>query len=299
MSQFTQQMSGKTVLITGANAGIGKATALGIAKLGTTVVMVSRDRQRGVAARAEIIQHSGNDQIELLVADLASLDAVRRLAHEFQARHDTLHVLINNAGVFKAERTLTPDGIETMFAVNHLAPFLLTNLLLDTLKHSTPARIITVSSGAQSFGNMYFDDLNANRSFGAQRRYAQSKLANVLFTYELARRLAGSGVTANVFEPGFVNTNMPQQIRGALSLFVRLAQPWMSTPDQAAQTAIYLASSPNVQDVSGKFWSSKQKPVSSSKLSYDPAVAHRLWQISEQMVGLDRVPESSATRLAV
>lgn len=279
-------MEHKTILVTGATDGIGKATALGLAKQGAHTIVVGRNQTKGEATIAEIKRVSGNAKVDLLVTDFASLAQVRQLATEINTRYARLDVLINNAGVFAGERSESAEGFELMFAVNHLAPFLLTNLLLGLLKRSAPARIITVSSGAQAFGTIDFDDLNAKRSFGAQRRYGQSKLANVLFTYELARRLAGTGVTANVLEPGFVATNMPGTIPGLGGLLVQLARPMMRTPEQGAQTSIYLASSPELTNVSGKFFDAKQVERRSSRQSYDQAAAQRLWRESERLTGL-------------
>jgi NAD(P)-dependent dehydrogenase (short-subunit alcohol dehydrogenase family) len=207
-------MRGKICMVTGASSGIGKATALGLAKLGATVVMICRDSGRGQAALEEIKAESGNASVELMLADLASQSAIRQLAADYERTHNTLHVLVNNAGIITPQRTLTVDGIEQNFAVNHLAYFMLTLLLLNMLKASTPARIINVTSPAESFGKINFADLMAEQKFNAMVVYAQSKLANVLFTYELARQLAGKGVTVNCLSPGAVQTNIFNDLGG-------------------------------------------------------------------------------------
>ncbi len=224
-------------MVTGANGGMGKEIARELAKMGATVVMVSRDLGRGEAARAEVQAQSGNDAVELLLADLSSLQSIRHLVQEFMARHTRLHVLVNNVGVTLPRRSVTVDGLETVFATNHLAPFLLTNLLLPVLKASAPARVVTVSSAAHSMGKINFEDLQSEQRYREIRVYNQSKLASMLFSYELARRLAGTGVTANVLEPGFVKTNMAVPFPFSLFSAMRVSAV------QGAQPAIYLASS--------------------------------------------------------
>src|SRR5579883_2219059 len=210
MSSSQKSMQGKICLITGATSGIGKATALGLARMGATVVMVGRDRARSEAVQSEIKARSGNSAVDLLIADLSSQASIRQLVRDFQQRYPQLHVLINNAGVYMLTRKETVDGLEMTFAVNYLAPFLLTNLLLDTLKASAPARIINVSSAAHEQGYLNLDDLQSRQGFPLMRAYGQSKLALLMLTYALARRLEGTGVTANALHPGFVATSIGQ-----------------------------------------------------------------------------------------
>lgn len=272
-------------MVTGANGGIGKATALGLANIGATVFMVCRSRERGEAALAEIKEQSSNEHIFLLVADLASQAEIRQLAEDFKRQHSRLHVLVNNAGIVPRKRQLTVDGFETQFAVNHLAPFLLTNLLLDVLKSSAPARIVTVASNMHRGATMDFDDLQSERSYGPVRVYCRTKLANVLFTNELARRLQGTGVSANCLHPGVVATNLLADAMGmprALKSTTRLIG---SSPDKGARTSIYLAASPEVEGISGKYFVG-QKAVESSKVSYDEKVASRLWRVSAELTGI-------------
>ncbi len=277
-----ESMRGKIVLVTGANAGIGKATALALAKKGATVVMVSRNRARGEMAAEEVIARSGNPSVELLVADLSSQDAVRKLAHDFLARRERLDVLINNAGVYMPKRALTADGLETMFATNYLAPVLLTNLLLPALKAAAPSRIVNVSSGAQAMGRIDFADLRGARRSRGMRGYARSKLALIIWSYELARRLSGTGVTVNALEPGLVATKLP----GRISPFVALIRPFMTTPEEGARTSVLLATSPRAASYNGNFFSSKGAPIRSTRQSYDPAVAKRLWDETASLVGV-------------
>ena len=274
-------------MVTGANGGMGKEIARELAKMGATVVMVSRDLGRGEAARAEVQAQSGNDAVELLLADLSSLQSIRHLVQEFMARHTRLHVLVNNVGVTLPRRSVTVDGLETVFATNHLAPFLLTNLLLPVLKASAPARVVTVSSAAHSMGKINFEDLQSEQRYREIRVYNQSKLASMLFSYELARRLAGTGVTANVLEPGFVKTNMAVPFPFSLFSAMRVSA------EQGAQPAIYLASSPDVEGVSGKYFSHKGVAAKSSKVSYDESIARRLWQISAELTLLPTDLQSS------
>jgi len=277
-----ESMRGKIVMVTGANAGIGKATALALAKQGATVVMVSRNRARGEMAAEEVIARSGNASVELLVADLSSQDSVRRLARDFLARYERLDVLVNNAGVYMPRRQRTADGLETMFATNYLAQVLLTNLLLPALKAAAPARIVNVASGAQAMGRIDFADLQGEKRYRGMRAYAQSKLALIIWTYELARRLSGTGVAVNALEPGIVATKLP----GRISPLVALIRPFMTTPEQGARSSVLLASSPRAASYTGNYFSSKGVPIRSRHQSYDRRVAQRLWDETARLVGV-------------
>jgi NAD(P)-dependent dehydrogenase (short-subunit alcohol dehydrogenase family) len=287
MSQVNTDMQGKICLVTGANSGIGKETALGLAQMGATVVMVSRDRARGEAVQNEIKAQSGNEAVDLLLADLSSQQSIRQLAENFRQRYSQLHVLINNAGVVMLKRRETVDGLEMTFAVNQLAPFLLTNLLLDTLKASAPARIVNVSSESHEAGFIRMDDLQSKHNYRFMRVYGQSKLALVLFTYELAHRLEGTGVTANCLHPGFVATNIGQRGVGPITRrIVNLIFSRMGiSPVEGAKTSIYLASSPDVEGVTGKYFV-KCKPRQSAPISYDESLQRQLWEESAKLVQL-------------
>jgi NAD(P)-dependent dehydrogenase (short-subunit alcohol dehydrogenase family) len=280
MAAVDETMKGKVCLVTGATSGIGLATAEALAARGATVVLVGRDPEKTARSAARIREAA----VECLLADLSSQAEVRRLAHDFQTRHDRLHVLVNNAGAAFTTRTESVDGIELTFALNHLAYFLLTNLLLDTIKASAPARIVNVASGAHTVVKAIdFDDLQASRKkYGSFRVYGHSKLANLLFTRELARRLEGTGVTANAMHPGLVATNfgakMPAVVRTVFRLF---GLP----PEKGARTVVYLATSPEVEGVSGRYFY-KQKEAKTSAGALDAEAARRLWQISETMTGL-------------
>jgi NAD(P)-dependent dehydrogenase (short-subunit alcohol dehydrogenase family) len=279
-------MAGKTILVTGGTGGIGKATAAGLARLGARVGIVGRDRRRAEAAAADIRRGTEASVVDPFVAEMSSQAEVRRLAAEVLDRYPRLDVLVNNVGGYWDTRHTTADGLEHTFAVNHLAPFLLTNLLLDRLEASAPARIVTVSSGAQAMGRIDFDDLQAERKYQGQRAYNQSKLANVMFTYELARRLAGTGVTANVLHPGVVRTGFGAGEMGRLQrMLVPIVRPFMRTPERGAATSVYLASSPEVEGVTGRYFVDS-KPKRSAERSYDTEVAERLWTISARLVGL-------------
>ena len=284
--QSAPSMAGKTCLVTGANQGIGKETAIGLAQRGATVVITSRDRARGEAAINEIKQRTGNEDVSLMPVDFASLASIRQFAADFLAAHTQLHVLVNNAGAYNATRTLTADGFETTFGVNHLGYFLTTKLLLDAIKASAPARIVSVSSAAHARATMSFDDLHGERSYGGFGAYGRSKLANVLFTYELARNLEGTGVTANCLHPGVVRTGFGKNnsgiVRGFFAVFQTLGQPFLLTPEKGAQTSIYLASSPEVEGVTGKYFA-KSREIPSNAASQDREAASRLWELSEQM----------------
>jgi len=278
-------MDKKICLVTGANRGIGKATAMGLAKMNATVVMVCRNRKLGKITQKEIIDESGNPNVDLMIADLSSMTSVRQLADQFKERYSYLHVLIHNAGVAKKDFTLTEDGFEITFAVNHLAPFLLTNLLLDTLKTSAPARVISVSSMVHKWGEMNFNDLMGAEDYDMDRVYNQTKLANILFTYELSRRLAGTGVTANSLEPGMTVTDFGREYTGFKAFMSRVWRIFMKSPEEGAETSIYLASSPELIEISGQHFVDKQ-PVKSSKDTYNLEIARRLWDVSIELTTL-------------
>ena len=282
-------MDARVCMVTGANRGIGKATALGLARMNATVVMVCRDRGRGEAALAEIKAESGNQAVDLLIADLASQASLCQLVSDFKDRYQQLHVLVNNAAIFRSKRTVTPDGIETCFAVNYLAPFMLTNLLLDSLKASAPARVVNVSGSYHRKATIDFDDLMCEKTYSALRANNQAKLALILFTYELARRLEGTGVTANCLHPGAVATDFAEtdpDMSPFLRLVYKLLKLFFVSPEQGAETSVYLASSPEVEGVTGKYYEQMVETPSSPE-SYDVAVAKRLWQVSTELAGLN------------
>ena len=269
-------MTGKTVLVTGGTSGIGKATALGFAGMGAQVAITGRDRRRTEDSAGEI-RAAGGGQVDVFVADLSSQAEVRRLAAEVLQRYRRIDVLINNVGGFWNTRHVTADGLERTFALNHLAPFLLTNLLLDRLSQSAPSRVIMVSSNAQALGRIDFDDLQGEHSYSGSRAYDQSKLANVLFTYELARRLSRSSrpgqaaVTANALHPGVVNTSFGAEDPASVQrVFVPFLRPLMKTPAQGAATSIHLASAAELSHVTGQYFANS-KPKKSSQRSYDEA----------------------------
>jgi retinol dehydrogenase-14 len=278
-------MAGRTVLVTGGTGGIGRATAMGLATLGAHLAITGRDRARTEGA-ARQIRAAGGGQVDVFVADLSCQRDVRRLAGEVLQTYPRLDVLVNNVGGYWNTRHVTPDGFEHTFALNHLAPFLLTNLLLDRLKHSAPARVVTVSSNAHTTGEIDFDDLQGEHSYSGSRAYSQSKLANVLFIYELVRRLQSSAVTANALHPGVVNTSFGAEDPGSLQrLIIPFARSFLKAPEQGAATSIHLASSPDLEQVTGRYFANS-KLKRSSKRSYDEATAARLWQVSTDLVGL-------------
>jgi retinol dehydrogenase 14 len=286
MPDATRPMAGKSVLITGGTGGIGRATAVGLAALGARVAITGRDLPRAASVAAEIRGTTGNPEVTPFAADLSSQVEVRRLAATVLDAYPRLDVLINNVGGSWATRHVTADGLERTFAVNHLAAFLLTDLLLERLKASAPARIVTVSSAAQASGAINFDDLQSERDYSERRAYPQAKLASVMFTYELARRLEGTGVTANVLHPGVVNTAFGAEDPGLIfKVLVPFMRPFMKTPAKGAATSIFLASSPDVQGASGQYFAgSRARP--SSQASYDVAAAARLWEVSAGLAGL-------------
>ncbi len=281
-------MKGKTVLITGGNAGIGLAAAIDLARQGGEVVIVSRNAEKGEEALKQVAAVASGPAPAMLQADLASFKQVRQLAQTFMDRYPKLDVLINNAGAFFSEYGETEDGIERQFAINHLAPFLLTNLLLERLKACAPARIVNVASRAHYRGYINFDDIGFKQHYdGFLKAYSQSKLANVLFTKELARRLEGTGVTANCLHPGVVGTSIAQkESKGIYRLGWALMRPFMMSPADGAKTTIYLASSPEVETLTGEYFDKcKSKPASAKALNEE--TARHLWDLSEQMTGLN------------
>ena len=279
MNNHDSNIQGKVAIVTGANSGIGRVTAEGLALRGASVVMVCRDRARGAAAQSEIKATSGNDSVELMICDMASQKSIRAFAEEFKRTHDRLDVLVNNAGVYIRKRTVTEDGIETTFAVNHLAYFLLTESLLDLIERSGPARIINVASDAHAYGRIDFDNLQGEKKYSGMRAYANSKLANILFTYELARRLKSARVTANCLHPGAVATNIFRSLPKPIEALIKLVT---LSPEKGAETSIYLASSPEVEGLTGKYFVKKTATKSSSE-SYNEEVARRLWDESARL----------------
>jgi len=279
-------MRGRTVLVTGGTGGIGRATAEGLARLGARVGIVGRDRSRAEQAAGEIRRSVDHGVVDVFTADLSAQSEVRRLADEVLAAYPRLDVLVNNVGGYWAHRHATADGLEHTFALNHLAPFLLTNLLLDGLAAGAPSRVVTVSSGAQAMGRIDFGDLQGMHGHNGQHAYNQSKLANVLFTYELARRIQGTGVTANVLHPGVVRTAFGQEDSGRwMRLMLPVVRPFMRAPGRGAETSVYLASSPEMEGVSGRYFVNSA-PKRSSARSYDQETARRLWAVSAELTGL-------------
>jgi NAD(P)-dependent dehydrogenase (short-subunit alcohol dehydrogenase family) len=287
-------MKDRVCLVTGASRGIGRETALALAQKGATVVLVCRDKARGEAVAEEVRAQRGGGAVELLLADLSSQDDIRKLAAAFKAKHDRLHVLVNNAGAIFMRRELTKDGLEATFAVNHLAYFLLTELLLDVLEESAPSRVVNVSSTVHHKGTIAFDDLQGARGYGGMRAYAQSKLANVLFTNALARRLAGKNVTVNSLHPGVIGSNFLRSNGGIYKVAMALASPFMMTEKDGAETTIYLATSPEVDGVTGKYFV-KKKTARSSRESLDEDVQERLWKVSSELTLARGAPAASAT----
>jgi NAD(P)-dependent dehydrogenase (short-subunit alcohol dehydrogenase family) len=270
-------LDGRTCLVTGANSGLGKETALALAAMKANVVMVCRSKRKGEAARAEIEKKTGNASVDLLLSDLSSLGDVRSLVAEVRSRYGKLHVLVNNAGLFSFSGK-TVDGFETTSAVDYLAPFLLTNLLLELLRSSAPSRIVNVSSIGHFGGHIDLDAIQRGGGPSGWGGYANAKLALVMFTYELARRLQGTGVTANCLHPGGVATNI-WRIPPAL------VRPFMKSAKEGAETQVYLASSPDVEGVTGKYFDDKAEKRSAEE-SYDEEKALALWDATSKLVGL-------------
>lgn len=278
----------KVIAVTGANSGMGKAASAELAKRGATVIMLCRCKNRGEEALNEVRAISGNDSVELMICDLGSLSSIKEFCSDFKSKFNRLDVLINNAGVILPGYHETADGYELHFGVNHLGHFLLTSQLSDILTASAPARVINVSSGMHKIGKIYLDDINLKQNYTFWRAYAQSKLANVLFTYELAERMKGRGVKANCLHPGGVATNMGINRETGFGTFItRRLKPLFQTPEQGAETSVYLAVSPNVEGVTGKYFYRKN-PMPSSNRSYDRDLSKKLWDLSEEMTRQER-----------
>lgn len=285
-------VEGKTCLVTGATSGIGQETAVGLADAGAHVVICGRNPERAAQAREDVVRRSGNHRVDLLLADLSSLGGVRKLADAFLSSHPSLHVLVNNAGIVNMSRQVTEDGFEETFAVNHLAYFLLTRLLESRLREHAPARIVSVASDAHRMGSLDLSDLQSERAYAglpivsAFRVYGTSKLANILFTRELARRLAGSGVTANCVHPGPVATRLGQNNGGLGRILTGLLRPFFLTPAQGAETTLHVASAPGLSEVSGAYFAKKREAQPSAAARNDEA-ARALWEESSRLVGLE------------
>jgi NAD(P)-dependent dehydrogenase (short-subunit alcohol dehydrogenase family) len=279
-----QRMNSKICLVTGATNGIGKATALSLAQMGATVVIVGRSLEKCAAVVNEIKHISGNDAVEAIIADLSIMAEVQQVADQFKAKYQKLHVLVNNAGAAFGKRQVTSEGLEKTFALNHLGYFLLTSLLLDTLKASAPARIINVSSDAHKTAHLDFDDLQSEKGNFVFNAYGRSKLAVVVYSYELARRLTGTGVTVNVLHPGLVRTGFASNMGAIPAALINFFMRFVAlTPEQGAQTSVYLATSPEVENVTGKYWE-KSKAVPSGGATHDTTTWTRLWEVSDRMV---------------
>jgi len=277
-------MQGQTCVITGANSGIGREATRGLLALGAEVVMVCRNRDKAEDAKADVMRTTGRDKVHIVLCDLASQADIRRAAVELLERFPRIHALLNNAGLVNTERLETIDGHEATFAVNHLAPMLFTHLLKDRLITSSPSRVVTVSSGMHWRGRIDFDDLESKRGYSQFSVYSNTKLMNVLFARELARRLTGTGVVSNAMHPGFVHTNFGPQ-KGFLRLAMPLARPFMISAPQGADTMVWLASAPEAANVSGEYFL-KRKVALSSPRSKDMDLARRLWEVSAHLVGM-------------
>ena len=284
---MSAQLAGKHVMVTGATRGIGLETALGLARMGASVALVARSRDRGEACLEAVRRASTHGAPSLFLADLASLSQVRRLAADLAAALPRLDVLVNNAGALHARRRVTEEGHEMTFAVNHLAAFLVTNLLLPKLRASAPARVVTVASEAHRRARLDLDDLESERGYGGMAAYCRSKLENVLFANELARRLAGAGVTSNSLHPGVVATGFGRNDPGWFSILVTLARPLLLTAEQGARTSIHVASAPELASTTGVYFKDS-RPARPSAAALDGASQRRLWEVSARMVGLER-----------
>ncbi|MFX0196102.1 MAG: SDR family oxidoreductase [Candidatus Hodarchaeota archaeon] len=292
MEERDKPMKDNICMVTGATSGVGEVTAQVLAQQGATVIIVGRNPEKGATTVSQIKQQTGTSTVEFILADLSSQQAIHQLVEQFKRRYQRLDVLVNNAGASFRKRQNSVDGIEMTFALNHLGYFLLTNLLLDTLKSSAPARIVNVSSGEHKRVKLNFDDLQAKQKYSSYRAYKQSKLCNILFTYELTRRLEGTDVTVNAVTPGLVKTKLGLEDGGFPAIMKRLINFLAGkSPEEGAKAIIYLATSPDVEGVTGKYFV-KQEAVPSSNDSYDKDIARRLWQVSAKLTRLsvDDVP---------
>ncbi len=279
-------MKDKICLITGANSGIGKATAIALAHQGAKIVMACRNKDKAELAKNEIVGKSGNEEVEIMLVNFASQKSVREFATEFKSKHSKLDILVNNAGLIAQSREVTEDGIEISFAVNHLGHFLLTNLLMEELKNAESARIINVSSEAHRLGSIDFNNLNLENGYSNVKSYANSKLANILFTLELSKRLETDGITANSLHPGVVDSNFAGNSSIFWQALMTMAKPFMVSIEKGAETSVYLASSPEAENMNGKYFVRK-KEKEPSKAAKNEAVAKKLWEVSEKLVGLN------------
>lgn len=284
-------MKNKISIVTGANSGIGKVTALALAKQGFTVVMMCRNRAKAEAAREEIIRLSGNNQVEIIQVDFASQRQIREAAAQFLAKYDQLDVLVNNAGFLASDkRELTEDGIEATFAVNHLGYFLLTGLLMPALEKAAAengeARVVSVASEAHRYAPFSLDNVQMQRGYSGMKAYCISKLCNILFTAELARRVAGKNITANSLHPGAVNSGFASSTPGWFAWLFKLAKPFLISEEEGAETSIYLATSPDVKGVSGGYFYKKRRRRTMIPVATDEKIAHSLWEMSEKLTGI-------------
>ena len=278
-------MNDKIVMVTGATNGIGKVSALALAKMGATVIVVSRSAEKCETVAQEIRQAAGHDRVMTMPADLSVQAEIHRLAKQFLATHSKLDVLLNNAGAIYTTREVSKDGIEMTWALDHLNYFLLTDLLLDALKAASAGRVVSVSSGAHVMGKINFDDVQFLKGYSAFKAYSQAKLANIMFTYELARRLQGTSVTANALHPGAVATGFGHNNAGLFGSFWKFFGRFTLSPEEGAKTSIYLASSKEAEGMTGKYFD-KCKPVKSNAASYVEVDQKRLWDLSAEMVKL-------------
>ena len=283
-------MKNQVCVVTGANSGIGEETALSLAKLGATVILLCRNYERGNITLKNIISESNNKNVELMLCDLSSQNSIFDFTSKFKNKYDRLNVLINNAGILLNKRTISVDGIENTFAINHLGPFILTNSLLNLLKSSSPSRIINVSSSAHYRANFDIDNLQGEKKYSSFDAYCKSKLYNVLFTYELSRKLAGSNVTVNCLHPGFIPTNLFANSSFFYKAIVKILSPILIDAKSGSKTSTYLATSKDVENITGKYFV-KCKPKKSSKISYDKSTSKNLWNISEKLVNYNKSAE--------
>ena len=288
MSYEQIDMRGKYVLLTGATSGIGRACAHELARMGATVTIICRDEIKGKALMEEVVASAGNDKFEILIGDLGVQADIRRMADEYLASGKPIHVLLNNAAVVNVKRQVTVDGIEAMFATNHLAYFLLTNLLMERIKESAPARIVNVaSSGHGLVKDMGFDDIQAERFYKTFKIYGRSKLGNILFTRELAERLRSHDVTVNALHPGAVSTGLGAQNYAWSKALLALLRPFFRSPEQGAATSLYVATAEELNGITGKYFADC-KQANPKPWALDDAAARRLWALSEEMTGLPR-----------